>query len=31
MTVEGNLSLSNLENEPYPAGSFNPAYFPGLF
>ena len=31
MMVEGNFVLSNLENEPYPAGTFNPGYFPGLF
>lgn len=31
MAVQGDLSLSNLEREPFPAGSFNPSSFPGLF
>ena len=29
--VQGKLTLSNLENEPFPAGTFNPTEFPGLF
>ena len=31
MQVQGELSLSNLEREPFPSGMFNPAFFPGLF
>jgi len=31
MTIEGILMLSNLEKEPFPAGTFNTIYFPGLF
>jgi hypothetical protein len=31
MTVEADLTLSNLEREPFPAGTFNPTHFPGLF
>jgi len=31
MSIQGDLSLSNLEREPFPAGTFSPAYFPGLF
>jgi hypothetical protein len=30
-TVQGMLSLSNLEDEPFPGGTFNTMYFPGLF
>ena len=31
MTVEATMILSSLENEPFPAGTFNPTHFPGLF
>jgi hypothetical protein len=30
-TIRGTLWLETLEKEPCPAGSFSPAYFPGLF
>jgi len=30
-TITGTLRLETLESEPYPAGSFTPGYFPGLF
>lgn len=30
-TVTGTLQLETLVEEPFPAGSFSPAYFPGLF
>ena len=29
--IAGTLKLETLEQEPYPAGTFNPSYFPGLF
>lgn len=29
--VSGDLVLENMENEPFPAGEFSAAYFPGLF
>lgn len=28
--VSGDLSLEDFTSEPYPAGTFTPAYFPGL-
>jgi len=31
MQIEGELSLSNLEREPFPSGTFCPSFFPGLF
>lgn len=31
MTISGDLMLETLVAEPYPAGSFNPADFPGAF
>ena len=31
MSIQGNLSLSNLEREPFPAGTFNPSCFPAIF
>jgi hypothetical protein len=31
MEVSGEIVLSNLEFEPFPAGTFNPSQFPGLF
>jgi hypothetical protein len=30
-TITGTLTLELLEREPFPAGTFTPAYFPGLF
>lgn len=30
-TVSLEFSMTSLEDEPYPAHTFNPAYFPGLF
>ena len=30
-TISGTLRLETMESEPYPAGSFVPSYFPGLF
>lgn len=30
-TITGTLKLETLEREPFPAGSFVPSYFPGLF
>lgn len=30
-TITGTLKLETLEREPFPAGSFSPAYFRGLF
>lgn len=30
-TITGTLKLETLEREPFPAGSFSPAYFGGLF
>lgn len=30
-TLEFDLTMDSLANEPYPAGSFDPASFPGLF
>ena len=30
-TITGTLKLETLESEPYPAGSFTPSYFEGLF
>lgn len=29
--VSGNLSIEDFTMEPYPAGTFSPGYFPGLF
>jgi len=29
--ISGKLVLETLDREPFPAGSFSPAYFPGLF
>lgn len=29
--VSGDLVMENMEIEPFPAGQFSPAYFPGLF
>ena len=29
--ITGTLKLETLEREPFPAGTFSPAYFPGLF
>ncbi len=31
LKVSGDLSLENFVNEPYPAGSFTPGAFPGIF
>jgi len=31
LTVSGSLTLENILAEPYPAGIFSPADFPGLF
>ena len=31
LTVSGDLSLDYFDLEPYPAPSFTPSYFPGLF
>lgn len=31
LTVEGDITLDSLAAEPFPAGSFDPARFPGLF
>ena len=31
LVVEGTLSMEALLQEPYPAGTFNPSQFPGLF
>lgn len=31
MAIQGDLCLSNLEREPFPAGTFNPSCFPGIF
>ncbi len=31
VTVEGSLTLEEIEGEPYPARIFSPADFPGLF
>ncbi len=30
-TLEFDLTMDALVSEPYPAGTFSPAYFPGLF
>lgn len=30
-TISGTLKLETLEREPFPAGSFTPSQFPGLF
>ena len=30
-TISGDLTIPSLEVEPFPAHSFTPAYFPGLF
>jgi len=30
-TISGDLTIPSLEIEPFPAHSFTPAYFPGLF
>lgn len=31
LEVEGELTVEHFEEEPYPAGRFNPSGFPGLF
>ena len=31
MSVEGQMILSGLDREPFPAGAFSPSFFPGLF
>jgi len=31
LTIQGTLSLETLDREPFPAGTFNPTSFPGLF
>ena len=31
LTVEGRLNIESFAQEPYPAGRFDPARFPGLF
>ena len=30
-TITGELTVANLAQEPFPAHTFNPSYFPGLF
>lgn len=30
-TITLDLSIDSMDTEPYPAGSFTPSYFPGLF
>ena len=30
-TISGELVGENMETEPYPAGQFSPAFFPGMF
>ncbi len=29
--VEGDLTIESFVSEPYPFGTFNPSYFPGIF
>lgn len=29
--IRGTLRMETLESEPFPSGTFNPSYFPGLF
>lgn len=31
LVISGTLTYEDMERESYPAGSFTPAYFPGLF
>lgn len=31
LTIQGTLALEVLDREPFPAGTFNPTSFPGLF
>ena len=31
LTVSGELVIEDLMNEPFPAGQFTPAHFPGIF
>jgi len=31
LTIQGTLELEILDREPFPAGTFNPTSFPGLF
>jgi hypothetical protein len=31
LIVRGTLSLETLDREPFPSGTFSPAFFPGLF
>ncbi len=31
LTVEGELTITPFENEPFPSGSFTPGDFPGIF
>jgi hypothetical protein len=31
MTIQGNISIQNFMNEPYPGGIMGPANFPGIF
>lgn len=31
LVIRGTLALETLEREPFPAGSFSPSHFPGLF
>ena len=31
LTIQGDLTLESFLQEPFPAGTFSPAYFPGLF
>ena len=31
LTIQGTLALETLDREPFPAGTFNPTSFPGLF
>lgn len=30
-TIRATLKVESLDSEPFPSGSFNPSYFPGLF
>ena len=31
LTIQGNISIQNFMNEPYPGGIMGPANFPGIF
>jgi hypothetical protein len=31
MVISGDLSIDLMDKEPFPSGTFTPAYFPGLF